>query len=97
MSINKKTENTLGEIIICVLLGLLFFYIILYVSNNDNNKNNNYKNNNNSSLITENFNNLNSNNTHKISLANKVKMSCPQVDVKPSPLLDYKERGLQGL
>lgn len=92
MSINKKTENTIGEILICVLLGLLFFYIILYVSNknNKNNKNNNNKFN----SITENFNNLNSNNTHKISLANKVKMSCPQVEVKPSPLLDYKERGL---
>ena len=82
---NNSKKNILGEVIICVLLGLLFFYIVLYISNNK--------------LVisssTENFSNSNSSEgTHKISLANTVKMSCPQIEVKPSPLLDNKERGL---
>ena len=82
---NNSKKQIFGEVLICVSLGLLFFYLILYISNNNLI----------GGLSTENFSNSNtSEGTHKISLANTVKMSCPQIEVKPSPLLDNKERGL---
>ena len=101
----KKNNEYYTEMFLCVIICLLLFYIIInkfsYYENTVDNNNNN-TNNNNTNLLNNSLNIISNNNVenfenHARTVINKeniVPMRNPQIEVKPSPLLNFEERGL---